>query len=97
MKFTNEKLGCSFEVPDRPTVRQRLEWMGTTANADGEQLFIRYWDGLQRLLTGWECAALPDVTVPIDEMTDPAQAQIVMWAGTAVLRHMLGLEDVPKN
>lgn len=97
MKYENERLGCSFEVPDRPTVRQQLEWYGEMAQAKGKDQFVRHWEAAKTLISGWECAALPDPKASLDQMTNPSQTQVVIWAGTQVLMHMNRLEDVPKN
>lgn len=95
--FANEKLGCSFDVPDRPTVRQQLAWFGEVQEAQGKETFARYWEGAKTVMENWQCEALPDPQVSLDAMDNPSQARIVMWVGGVVMLHMAKLEDVPKN
>lgn len=97
MKFERDEPKCSFEIPDRPTVRQQLEYFSATAGAAGNQMLIRFWAGALQLVTKWECEALPDYKTGLDDMTDPKQADIIIWAGIQVKNFMSTLDDVPKN
>jgi hypothetical protein len=97
MKFDNEKLGCSFEIPDKPTVRQQLayNWIIATENeADG---MGKHWRAAQPLITGWKCETLPDVKVNLDTVTDTAITTIISWAALSVFQRMTSLEDIPPN
>ena len=95
MKFERE--GCTFEVPDRPNVRQQLEYFSATAGAAGNQLLIRFWMGARELITNWECEALPDYMADIESLTNPSQAEILTWAGLQVKTFFNNLEDLPPN
>lgn len=97
MKFTNDELGCSFEIADRPTVRQQLlYWDLIRVEADGDPTTARLWQGVARLVTNWQCAALPDPATDLDAMTDPTQARVVAWAALRVFVHFNALTDLPK-
>jgi hypothetical protein len=97
MKCENEKLGCSFSVPDRPTVRQQLAYFSLVEKAEGQAKREQYWLAAQPLITDWQCEALPDPKTSLDDMTNPSQTFIVLWAGAAVFGHMNTLDDLPKN
>lgn len=98
MKIENEKLGCSFEIPDTLTVRQQLAYW--QAMPDREAVGSEYaqnWEAAKTLITDWKSQDIPDIALSLDEMTSTRQAQIVMWAGGAVIRRVLALDEVPKN
>lgn len=97
MKFENEKLGCSFEVPDRPNVRQQLGWFSEMSETVNQTQFERYWEAGKTLIENWQCDVLPDPSVSLDEMTNPIQTQVVIWAGLQIVGHMNRLEDIEKN
>jgi hypothetical protein len=97
MKFENADLGCSFSVPDRPTVRQQLQYYSQVRDTRGKEQYERMWAGAQALIADWQCPDLPDPNASLDEMTNPSQALIIIWAGGMVYRHFNALEDVPKN
>ena len=96
MKFEHES-GTTFEVPDRPTVRQQLEYLGATAGVVDNKYLIRFWIGALEVITDWKSETLPDVKASLDDMTDAAQTDLIIWAGLKVREHMSGLEKIPKN
>jgi hypothetical protein len=93
MQFKNEK--CSFTIPDRPTVRQQLAYF--SAGSGHSETLVRYWEGAKALMQDWQSEILPDSSVSLDELSDPAQTSVIIWAGLEVLKHMNALEEVPKN
>lgn len=95
MKFEREN--CNFEIPDRPTVRQQILYFGAATGLERIDSMLRYWEGAKQLIQKWECEVMPDYKISLDELTDPTQAQIVMWAGLQVVQYMNGLDDIPKN
>lgn len=97
MKFEREEPQCSFEIPDRPTVRQQLEYFSATAGAAGNQMLIRFWAGATQIITKWECEVLPDYKASLDDLTSPKQTDIIVWAGVQVRNFFNTLDDVPKN
>jgi hypothetical protein len=97
MKCENEKLGCSFSVPDRPTVRQQLAYFSLIEKAEGQAKREQYWTAAQALISDWKAEDLPDPSISLDEMSNPSQTLIILWAGAAVFGHMNTLDDLPKN
>lgn len=97
MDFVKDKPACKFSVPDRPTVRQQMEYFSATVGAAGSQLLSRYWEGAKALITEWECEIIPKRDNSLDEMTNPEQAELLIWASMQVKRHMDTLENIPKN
>lgn len=99
MKFENEKLGCSFEIPDKLTVRQQLTFWQSVSDAEASagSFSARNWEAGQPLIVNWQCEVLPDRTASLDEMTDPKQAQVVSWASNQIVMYIVGLDGLPKN
>lgn len=97
MKFKDKKLGVSFEVPDKFTVRDQLRYKGVTSTLDSEDFLINLWHGARLFIQKWECEKFPDFDVSIDKIHDPAIADIVSWAGMQVLGHIRELETPKKK
>ena len=97
MDFVNEKLGCKFSLPDRPTVRQQLAFWSEFNEADGSGKFEGYFMAAYPLMTGWTCAALPDPTVDLDSIDNPKAASAIIWAGSQAVKFFNKLEELPKN
>jgi hypothetical protein len=96
-EFKNDKLGISFKVPDRPTVRQQLAYFSEAGAAAGREMFARLWLGALTLVADWKCEFMPKPEkVDIDEATDPRVTEAILWAGIRVERHMNSLEELPK-
>lgn len=97
-EFVNQEHHCRFTLPDRPTVRQQLAYYAATRAARaGHDEYAVYWEGARALIQTWDCPALPDPAASLDELTNPEQALVVLWAGLMVRAHINGLENVPKN
>jgi hypothetical protein len=92
MEIKSEKY--KFTLPDRPTVRQQLEYYSASA---GSASLVRYWNGAKTLIQSWECESFPDFTVDIESVTDPSITAVIIEAGLDVMRYINALEDVPKN
>jgi len=109
MEFKRENPECTFTIPDRPTVRQQLEYFSRTAGFGGEELLFRYWRGAIALIQTWKCDALEVKTVKqkgappilefpdLDTISNPSQRDVIIWAGLQVQGFMNQLEDIPKN
>ena len=98
-EYTDERLGLRLTVPDRLTVRQQLEYRGLIGFSTRADAYPRFWDGARHLIEEWECEAMPDKNVSIDEMDDPRVADIIFAACNIVNGHLnkLEAEAVPKN
>lgn len=94
MEIKREKF--TFKIPDRPTVRQQLQYFSA---ASGEASLIRYWEGAKALIEpkSWQSEALPNYDVDLDTVTDPSVTNVLIEAGLEVLKYMNTLEDIPKN
>ena len=92
-----EQEGISFSVPDKPTVRQQLEYVGASSGS-GKDLVVKKWDGAKALIQDWKCELAPDLEeIDIDTETNPDVAAVITWAAMRVWEHMNSLEGVPKN
>lgn len=97
MDFEREKPKCKFSIPDRITVRQQLEYYSLAGGVVGREMLFRYWEGARALITIWDCELIPDKDVSLDDITDPEQTQLVIWAGLQVRTYMNMLDSIPKN
>lgn len=95
MKFERED--CTFEIPDRPTVKQQLLYFGAASGVDRNDAMLRYWDGAKQMIQKWDCKHMPDYKISLDDLTDSNATQVIIWAGLEVLKHMNQLDDIPKN
>lgn len=97
-EYKNERLGVSFELPDRVTVRQQLAYRGQVALATSEDTFAVHWKAVLPLLENWQCEKAPDPkAVNLDEETDVDVADVVTWTANMAAGHMLALRSTPKN
>ena len=95
--YENEKLGVSFTLPDKLTVRQQLDWRGRVFETVGTT-FLRHWQAVKPLIEDW--AYEPDSVledIDIDTATDKALADVIFWASNEAAGHMAGLDAIPKN
>lgn len=97
MKFEREQPKCSFTVPDRPTVRQQLEYLSLAGGAAGRKMLERYWEGAVALIQTWDCEIFPDWRVALDDVDNPDIVDVLVWAGLKVRNHINSLDNVPKN
>lgn len=101
-EYTNEDLGVRFTLPDRPSVGQQLRYKGRVYATGfySDDVYIRTWMGFLALFQEWECELVPDPkTLDLENETNPAVTDVMMWAGNTTARHMntLEAEAVPKN
>ena len=94
-EFTNKKLGVSFRVPDKPTVRQQLAYFSEAGMASGRKMFERLWLGALTLIEDWKCDFFQS-GAELDDVTDPRATEAILWASMRVQAHMNALDDVPK-
>jgi hypothetical protein len=99
MKLENAELGYSCIVPDRPTVRQQLEFVTTINSGRGNKVtnLERYWDGAKAIITDWQCPEMPDIEIDLGETTNPKQTKIVVDVGMKVIGHMNNLDNIDPN
>jgi hypothetical protein len=96
MRFERDDKKCSFEIPDRPTVKQQLIYMGKASGVnDGYPL--RFWNAAKDLIKDWKCDIFQDYNTDLDTIDNPNITDILVWAGLQVWTHMVGLEELPKN
>lgn len=95
-RFDRAEPDAHFAIPAHPTVRQQLEYYSRYADTRREPLYLRMWHSAQPLITEWQCAALPDPKVDLDQITNAEATTVIMWVGNAVLVHMESLDALPK-
>lgn len=99
MEFTNEKPKCNFALPDKPTVRQMLEYFSASAGVEQSKFLERNWEGAKALIipASWKCEVMPELDADLGNLTDPTAADVIIWAGMQVREYMNDLERIPKN
>jgi hypothetical protein len=88
---------ATFTIPDRPNVRQQLQWFGAVTGVDPSLTWVRHWAGAKVLIQSWQSDVLPDYKTDLDTISDPSQRELILWVGLEVVKFMNALEDVPKN
>lgn len=89
-EFKNERLGVSFELPDKFTVRDHLRFKDAAMMSGADDTFSRAWAGIVPMISGWECKTIPDPkTFNIDEGGNASRAaDIIAWVVNVALGHM---------
>jgi len=85
-----------FGLPAHPDIEWQLIYYSKFTEVRNEPLFIRLWHSAQSLIREWECPLLPNPSVDLKSITDPAVTTIIMWAGTKVSEYVNGLDALPK-
>ena len=70
MEYKNDDPKVRFPVPDKPTVRQQLEYLGEATTIGGKDLFLALWRSALILIEDWECKLIPDPH-KLDRMVAP--------------------------
>lgn len=98
MEFHLEKPKCTFEVPDKPTVRQQLGYFSASATIDGDKFLENAWTAAKSMIIApsWKCEVMP-LDADLDKVTDPRATEVILWAGMKVREYMNGLDQLPKN
>lgn len=97
MVFERENPRCRFTIPERPTVRQQLEYYSLAGGLSVADMLMRYWNGAKALILEWQCEELPDYKADLDSITSAKAAEVVIWAGMQVRNYMVSLDELPKN
>ncbi len=95
-RFDRKKPDVHFALPAHPTVKQQLVYFSRYADTRAEPMYLRLWYSAAILITEWQCAALPDLNIDLDQITDPDATDAIMWAGNTVLKYINDLEALPK-
>ena len=96
MELKNDTLGARLVVPDTVTVRQQLLYFSAVTGTRDE-FMARLWEGARTLILEWECPALPDRDVSLDEISSTKATEVIIWAALAVKNYINGLDNIPKN
>ena len=100
MKFENEDLKTTFEVQDKPTYREVLDYESRVElQGRGMADYVRLWSGVcSELVTSWES---PHIDKPSTDLLDkPLEAQahaVIKWAGLALFSYVMEIRALPKN
>lgn len=97
MEFKNEDVKLRFTVPERPTVRQQLRYMGAAVSLGGEDLFLAFWRGALTMIEDWECELVTDPRkLDLDTVQDLRITELVTWVGLRVREYVTSLDELPK-
>lgn len=96
MKIENEKIGFSFDLPERLTVRQQLKIMGLAAK--GEPDYFGIFKAALPMLENWQCEILPDpAQLDIDKETNPKLTSLIYAVAMSIFVHANRAEEVDPN
>lgn len=98
---TLDKFGCSFEFPEKITVRQSLEFwsLAGRALASDQYRHIYMWQAVvgADLIQNWSCELFPDFTVSLDDVDDVNIAELIMVINGIAFNYMNNLKAVSKK
>ena len=98
MEYKNDDPKVRFTVPDKPTVRQQLEYLGAATTIGGKDLFLALWRSALILIEDWECKLIPDPhKLDLEKANDLKVTEVVTWTGMRVREFVNSLNEVPKN
>lgn len=98
VEFVHDEGLARFTVPEKPTVRQQLEYLGGASIYNEADRFVQWWEGATALIDDWECELLPNLEeIDLDKLHDPKAATIITWASMKCRMHMNALDETPKN
>ena len=92
--------GVSFELPEKVTVQQSLQYWGVFATAihNSQTMFLALWAVIVSLglIKNWSCDFF-ELETPLDQVDDPRVASLVMEVCNIVYSHMESLKVLEKN
>src|SRR3990172_11722839 len=98
MEYKNDHPKVRFTVPDKPTVRQQLEYLGEATTIGGKDLFLALWRSALILIEDWECKLIPDPhKLGLEKANDLKVTEVITWTGMRVREFVNSLNEVPKN
>lgn len=95
--FAHSGPDWSLEVPDNPTVIQIVRYDSALMSARDDPAFLALWNAAKTVITKWECAVMPDITVNLNTLTGLDTALVVEGVGVSVSAWRRALDTVPKN
>ena len=97
MKFENEELATSFEIPDPLSYREAMKY-DSAVDFSNEPLYPRLWGGVVAIAQNWQSEHIPELSAKIlDEEINGNAYEVIKWASLALFSHINNLKDTPKN
>jgi len=101
MRYKNEELSCSFDLPDVVTVRRKLAYDDEAHRLANGSTFERLWLGARVLIENWDCPHLA-LDTDLDTLDARSEAgklaeRVLRWVGLVAFDHVNELDDLPKN
>jgi len=96
MKFENQELETSFEIPDVPNVRLRLRYDSAVTMFMEFDLYERLWNGVRAVAQEWKSAHI-ELDGDLEKLDKYEQAEVVKWAGLELWSVFRNLKTTPKN
>lgn len=95
MQLEHPEYKTTFELPDKPTVRQILEYE-EAIERPGVAMYERLWPGAKKLIQNWKSETV-QLDVDLEGDYTPEITAVIKWASLAVFSWHLELKEVPKN
>ena len=95
MRFENEQLKTTFELPDNPTRRDILRYESAVDSRLGWSLYERLWAGVVCMADKWVSEPLPELDLSALDSQDTSSEAIavIKWASLAVFSWKASLEE----
>src|SRR3990167_1745953 len=96
MELKNEALEVRLVVPDRPTVRDVLNYDSQRDSRFGAEIYERLWEAAKSIIKEFDC---PHVALDIDlESAATSKAlDVIRWVSLAVFSYRSRLDELEKN
>lgn len=96
-KFTDERFGLEFTVPDKPSILQVLTYDSKHIELLDQPELLALWEMAKTIIDDWKCDALPDPEIDILKLDDLHLIRLIEFVGMKVSGWRFGLDEVPKN
>ena len=87
MRFENNDLKTTFELPDEPTGRVVLRYDSITEIRTAGDMYERLWSAALGVMQNWQSETLPDMRADVLGEMGPGfdkRLAVVKWAGLTV-------------
>ena len=100
MRFENESLNVTFEIPEPVKVRSMLRW-DTFIESLSLDMYDRLWRGVCAIARNWESEHVPELDPDLLDLLalpdDRLAYETIKWACLGAFSFMNALKEVPPN
>ena len=97
MKFDHPDYEASFELSDKWTVREVLDYDSVIDSSLGAGIYVRLWGAIRAVMQpdDWDCDI--SLEMSLDDVGDKKSLEIIKWAGLAGYSARASMDFDEKN